>query len=470
MAPSTFYISQGATAPAITATLIDQYGNVANLTGASVNFVMTNAFYGNAVNQPATIVNAGAGQVSYSWASTDTQNTGLFSCQWQVVFSNGAQETYPQGYYNQVSIAPSLTSGFPDILQPSPIFNTIWSAITAPTSLQGNNGDFWYDTATGYFYGPKANGVWPSGNLISPATIPLNQFAAPTGDLNMANYRIINLADNNFVGSTNTSQVISALVTGDANSRWQVQASGAMNWGPGNASTDVNLYRALAGTLKTDNSFSIGNQLTVASYSTFNNTVTANAQVAVARTTDSSAVNATYTTTTNATNSAFAYTAVSNTGRFLSATVTGDSIGRFVVDVNGSMSWGSGSATRDVTLSRTSAGVLSITGDLAVSGPLYPNSGTDSAGSAPVITPTFASNTPAQLSDTSRDYMVYLQVGTPGTLFSVKIGPTNTPANTIFTSGTPTAQELISFRLPAGWYVQWGGSSSTLSHQIAIGC
>jgi hypothetical protein len=470
MAPSTFYISQGATAPAITATLIDQYGNVANLTGASVRFVMTNAFYGNTVNAAATIVNAGAGQVSYSWGTTDTTNPGLFSCQWQVIFSSGAQETYPQGYYNQVSISPALNNGFPDIIEPSVIFNTIWNSISAPTSIQGNNGDFWYDIVTGYFYGPKAMGTWPAGNLISPATIPLNQFAAPTGNLNMANFSIINLADNNFVGSVNTSQVISALVTGDANSRWQVQASGAMNWGPGNASTDTNLYRALAGTLKTDDSLSIGNQLTVTSFSTFNNTVTANAQVASARTTDSSAFNATYTTTSNVTNAAFAYTAVASTGRFLSTAVTGDTIGRFSVDVNGTMSWGSGSATRDVTLGRTSVGVLSVTGDLAVSGPLYPNSGTATNGSAPILTPTFAASTAAQLSDTSRDYMVYLQVGTPGSGFSLLIGPTSTPANTIFTSATPTAGELLSFRLPAGWYVKWAGSSSSLIHQIAIGC
>lgn len=470
MAPSTFYISQGATAPAITATLIDQYGNVANLTGASVNFVMTNAFYGNAVNQPATIVNATAGQVSYSWGTSDTVNPGLFSCQWQVVFSSGAQETYPQGYYNQVSINPSLTTGFPDVIQPSALFNTIWSSATAPTSLQGNNGDFWYDTATGYFYGPKAMGVWPAGNLISPATIPLNQFAAPTGDLSMAGYSIINLNQAEFVEATSGSQAISTMVTGDSNSRWQLQSSGAMNWGSGSASTDVNLYRAIAGTLKTDNSFSIGNQLTVSSYASFNNTVTVGAQVAINRTTDSSAVNATYTTTSNATNAAFAYTAVSSTGRLLSATVTGDSVGRFVIDVNGTMGWGPGSATRDVTLARTSAGVLSVTGDLAVSGPIYANSGIDTAGSAPVLTPTFTASTAAQLSDTSRDYMVYLQVGTPGTGFSLLIGPTSTPAYTIFTSATPTAEELLSFRLPAGWYVKWAGSSSSLIHQLAIGC
>jgi hypothetical protein len=470
MAPSTFYISQGATAPAITATLVDQYGNVANLTGASVNFVMTNAFYGNAVNKAATIVNAAAGQVSYSWGSSDTVNPGLFSCQWQVVFSSGAQETYPQGYYNQVSISPALNNGFPDIIQPSPIFNTIWNSVSAPTSIQGNNGDFWYDTATGYFYGPKAMGTWPSGNLISPATIPLNEFSAPTGNLSMAGYNIINVGQIDLVGSASTALVGSAEVTGDANGRWQILASGAMSWGSGSATTDTNLYRASAGLLQTDDNFEVGETLTV------NGTTTVNAQVASLRNTDSSAFNATYSTTVNATNSAFAYTAVGNTGRLMSAQVSGDTFGRFLIDVNGNIGWGSGSAARDTTLGRTSAGILTLTGGLivsttvAVTGVLSPNAGTNTSGSAPVLTPTFTSSTAAQLSDTTRDYMIYFQVGTVGSGFSVKIGPTSSPANTIVTSETPTANQLIMFRLPAGWYVEWAGSSTTLASQKAIGC
>lgn len=470
MAPSTFYISQGATAPAITATLVDQYGNVANLTGASVRFVMTNAFYGNAVNTAATIVNATAGQVSYSWGSSDTTNPGLFSCQWQVTFSSGAQETYPQGYYNQVSISPNLTSGFPDIIEPSPLFNTIWSSTSAPTSIQGNNGDFWYNTTTGYFYGPKAMGTWPAGNLISPATIPLNQFAAPTGDLSMAGYSITNINQLELVEATSGSQAIETMVTGDSNSRWQLQSSGAMNWGPGNTSTDVNLYRPSVGTLKTDNSFSIGNQLTVSSFSTFNNTVTANAQVAVNRTTDSSAFNASYTTTSNTTNSAFTYTAVANTGRLMSSQVTGDSIGRFLIDVNGTMGWGSGSASRDVTLSRSMANVLAVTGNLSVSNVMYANGGVATAGSAPVLTPTFANGTASQLSDTSRDYMVYFQVNTAGSAFFVNIGPTSAASTVIYPSASPRSGQCVSFRLPAGWYVKWGGSSTTLGSQTAIGC
>ena len=98
------------------------------------------------------------------------------------------------------------------------------------------------------------------------------------------------------------------------------------------------------------------------------------------------------------------------------------------------------------------------------------NAGTKTSGSAPVITPTFANNTAAQLTDTTRDYMVYLQIGTAGTAFTLAIGPTSTPANTIITSATPTATELLAIRLPAGWFLKWAGTSTTLASQKAIGC
>ncbi len=91
-------------------------------------------------------------------------------------------------------------------------------------------------------------------------------------------------------------------------------------------------------------------------------------------------------------------------------------------------------------------------------------------GNAPVLTPSFANGTASQLSDTTRDYLVYLQIGTAGTAFTLAIGPTSTPANTIMASATPLSDELLSFRLPAGWYVKWAGTSTTLTTQTAIGC
>lgn len=98
------------------------------------------------------------------------------------------------------------------------------------------------------------------------------------------------------------------------------------------------------------------------------------------------------------------------------------------------------------------------------------NAGTSTAGSAPVITPANTSGVAAQLSDHTRDYMVYLTIGTAGTALTVLIGPTASPANTIYTAATATAGEAISFRLPAGWFWEWAATTATLAEQFAIGC
>lgn len=47
-------------------------------------------------------------------------------------------------------------------------------------------------------------------------------------------------------------------VTADARARWFIQADGKQLWGDGTNVADVSLYRLIAGTLKTDNSLSVG--------------------------------------------------------------------------------------------------------------------------------------------------------------------------------------------------------------------
>ncbi len=60
-----------------------------------------------------------------------------------------------------------------------------------------------------------------------------------------------------------SSAAYSALVTGDPNARYYIQADGKMFWGPGSATQDVNLYRNAADELKTDDSLSVGGNFTV---------------------------------------------------------------------------------------------------------------------------------------------------------------------------------------------------------------
>ncbi len=119
---------------------------------------------------------------------------------------------------------------------------------------------------------------------------------------------------------------------------------------------------------------------------------------------------------------------------------------------------------------------LNVTGNAVVGGTdtvnglSVNNGGSSSAGSAPVLAPAFANGVAAQLADTTRDYMVYLEVGTAGTAFTVAIGPTSGVANTVVAAGTATSGESVSVRLPAGWFLKWSAVTATLASQLAIGC
>lgn len=77
---------------------------------------------------------------------------------------------------------------------------------------------------------------------------------------------------------------------------------------------------------------------------------------------DESSFSASY-TATNTTNGAYAYIGNAATGRFTDARVTGDSVGRFVALADGSLAWGSGSATRDTNLYRGGVDLLKTDDD-----------------------------------------------------------------------------------------------------------
>lgn len=100
------------------------------------------------------------------------------------------------------------------------------------------------------------------------------------------------------------------------------------------------------------------------------------------------------------------------------------------------------------------------------------NAGTSSAGSAPVLTALGSvTGTALQLSDLTRDYMVYLTVTTSGTATSVTIGPTSAASGaTVMASAAATAGQVIAFRLPAGWYFKWAGTTTAITGQVAVGC
>ena len=95
--PSHFYIKEDDTRPAITAILTDANDAAVNLTGASVAFSMrvepAGAIKLSAVL--ANVIDSEAGQVSYNWATGDTDTAADYEAEFQVTFAGGAIQTFP---------------------------------------------------------------------------------------------------------------------------------------------------------------------------------------------------------------------------------------------------------------------------------------------------------------------------------------------------------------------------------------
>src|ERR1700677_2147952 len=104
-----FVVGQNDTLPPITVTLTDSNNNPVNLTTASdVIFQMSNAFTGPVVEYFATIVNAAAGIVRFTWLEGNTLTPGVVGVTWTGNWSNSTVTTYPQHDYDTVVVMNDL--------------------------------------------------------------------------------------------------------------------------------------------------------------------------------------------------------------------------------------------------------------------------------------------------------------------------------------------------------------------------
>ncbi|MER5715708.1 hypothetical protein [Streptomyces sp. NPDC002132] len=122
------------------------------------------------------------------------------------------------------------------------------------------------ETDTGYrtYF---SNGTAPAS--ASWVQIP-NSSSTFNADLDLTSGKQLNIGSSGsnaavaVVMATATDDLVSGRVSGDTQSRYLVEADGATYWGPGNAVSDIKLYRSGAGVLRTDTAFYIGTNLTVA--------------------------------------------------------------------------------------------------------------------------------------------------------------------------------------------------------------
>lgn len=126
----------------------------------------------------------------------------------------------------------------------------------------------------------------------------------------------------NAVGAATTTDVMTAKVTGDTATRYVVNANGILEWGPGNAAVDTNLYRTAANKLATDDTLAVALGVEL----------TRTAALSV-----------------------------------LQAFITGDTVARLRVSADGKQEWGPGGSTAaDTNLYRSAADALATDDDFAV--------------------------------------------------------------------------------------------------------
>lgn len=104
-----FEMKQHDTLPEIAGTCADSEGNIPNLAGASVRFIMTNKADGvKVIDRPAVIVDVPTAEVKFSWQPGDTDTPGTYKGEYEVTYSGGGVETFPNDRYINIKIFPDL--------------------------------------------------------------------------------------------------------------------------------------------------------------------------------------------------------------------------------------------------------------------------------------------------------------------------------------------------------------------------
>lgn len=103
-----FYIKQNDRRPNLQATLKDGDGDVVSLTGATVVFSMAAAGVVKVDNAAATLSDASGGVVYYAWAAGDTDTPGVYDGEFEVTFSDGTVETFPNSGHLKIIITKEV--------------------------------------------------------------------------------------------------------------------------------------------------------------------------------------------------------------------------------------------------------------------------------------------------------------------------------------------------------------------------
>lgn len=111
---SDFYIKRNDTSPAIKYQLQDDAGDAVDISGANdVRFLMRQRG-GDTVKVDdnlagnVSLVDASTGIVQYDWQDGDTDTAGQWWAEWEVEYSDGTIETFPNDQYILVRVEEDI--------------------------------------------------------------------------------------------------------------------------------------------------------------------------------------------------------------------------------------------------------------------------------------------------------------------------------------------------------------------------
>lgn len=102
-----FHIKVGDLAPSLTADLADGFGLPLDLTGATVDFHMTDDTGVVVIDAAAEVVSAVPGRVRYNWVTGDTDVTGNYSAEF-IVTKDGVTQSFPTTNFTRVQIVSDI--------------------------------------------------------------------------------------------------------------------------------------------------------------------------------------------------------------------------------------------------------------------------------------------------------------------------------------------------------------------------
>jgi hypothetical protein len=101
-------IKRGDTRHAIRAVLKDATGSPVNLTGCAVSFHMAPLGRSAVVNRQVDIHDIAGGEVWVVWSPGETDVSGVYRAEFQVVYGDGRRETFPNDGYINIQILSDL--------------------------------------------------------------------------------------------------------------------------------------------------------------------------------------------------------------------------------------------------------------------------------------------------------------------------------------------------------------------------